>query len=544
MVLYIRICLMLSIISFGTSLYAQTDAKKNALAEVVTFEKHVMPILRQHCLKCHNAEETRGDLDLSSLANILLGSSSGKVVQSGKPDESPLYLLAAHLDSPKMPPNKPKISERELELIRKWIAGGLVEKSASTSVVAKSENGLAAIQPLTRPSAITAIAISPTQPLAALPGQKQILIYDLLAEKLLGGIPFPEGEVHCLKFSRDGQILLAGGGIGGQSGKVVGFQVKSWNRSFTVGDETDAVLACDLSPDQTRVVLGGPTRAVKVYNVADGKLLHSFRKPTDWVTAVGFSPDGLLVSAGDRFGSFFLWETDSGKEYAILRGHTKGITGLSWQADGNAVLTSSEDGTVRLWNPHQVTEEKYWNAHPKGVLDIQFHSSGKIATAGRDGFLRIWDRSGKRLTELGPTVDQALRIAFAPTASAVMSGDWSGEIKLWNLQGGQAKVILRPLKPKSVVSEVSPPKPPDLIVSVPSQQPAKQTTDIVTVPKNVSASEVALQKSKRDVIKKSMEAALAQLRLALVLDPDNAAISRAVNEAEAAIRSLSSEVSP
>jgi WD40 repeat protein len=93
--------------------------------------------------------------------------------------------------------------------------------------------------------------------------------------------------------------MLAAGGIGAESGKVVLFDTSGWRRIATLGDELDAILAADLSPDGTRVVLGGPSRLVKVLGRPRGEIMHTIRKPTDWVTAVSFSPDGLLVAAGD-----------------------------------------------------------------------------------------------------------------------------------------------------------------------------------------------------------------------------------------------------
>src|SRR5262249_55531979 len=157
--------------------------------------------------------------------------------------DSPLYTQAAHLEDPKMPPNKPKIPQRELDTIRKWIEGGLVEKAgattATTPTLAAPAAGLVAPTTLARATPVTALAVSPAAPLVAVPGRKPILVYELPAGKLLGAVPFPEGEVHVLRFSRDGTVLLAAGGVGGQSGAVVGFEVGSWNRLFTVGDEAD-----------------------------------------------------------------------------------------------------------------------------------------------------------------------------------------------------------------------------------------------------------------------------------------------------------------
>ena len=336
----------------------------------VTFEGDVKPILRKHCLTCHNGERPRGELDLSGFAAVMFGGVSGKAVVAGKADDSPLYTQTAHLEDPKMPPNKPKIPQRELDTIRKWIDGGLIEKAAGTAKSAASTfspaGGLVAAAALQRPTPITALAVSPVAPLVAVSGQKQVLVFDLATGKLLGGLPFPEGEVHALRFSRDGTVLLAAGGVGGQSGAVVGFQVDSWKRLFTLTDDTDAVLAADISADKTQVVFGGPGRVVKLVSVPDGKPIHTFRKATDWVLSVGFSPEGLLVAAGDRFGGLYVWEAKSGKEFHTLRGHTKGVTGITWRADSNAVASCSEDGTIRVWDMHTGSELSKWDAHAGG----------------------------------------------------------------------------------------------------------------------------------------------------------------------------------
>jgi WD40 repeat protein len=486
----------------------------------VTFETDVKPVLRKHCLTCHNAERPRGELDLSTRAAVLAGGTSGKAVVAGKPDESTVYTLAAHLDTPKMPPNKPKMPEKDLDIIKKWIEGGLVEKATGDAPAKPAAGGKAAVLPLARPTAVTALAVNPAGTLVALPGNKQVLLFDRATQKFVAALPFPEGEVHALRFSTDGTLLLAGGGVGGQAGLVVAFDPLTGKRAFAVGDEGDAVLACDLSPDKTKVALGGPTRAVKVF-ATDGKLLHTFRKPTDWVTAVRFSPDGLLVAAGDRFGTLFVWETDSGKEYATLRGHTKGVTGLAWRPDGNAVATTSDDGTVRVWDAHTLAELRHWPAHVGGSLALDWHGSGRLATAGRDNRAIVWDADGKKLAEFGPAADHVLKVAFTP--DGVVTGDWAGDVKAWRTGAKDAAPIVRPTKPKAAVAVVLPPKPATLVATT-----AVPAADDLTA-------------AKRALARKAAASALDQLKLALSLDPDNAPLAKAVTEAEAAVRTLTPE---
>lgn len=503
-----------------------------------TFDADVRPVLRKHCAACHNGERPRGELDLSTYANLLTGGVSGKAVIAKKPEESPLYTMAAHLEDPKMPPNKPKIPQRDLDTIRKWIDGGLVEKTAASTAAptAAVPAGLGPAAALSRATPVTALAVSPTAPLVAVPGKKQLLVFELPAGKLLGAVPFPEGEIHALRFSRDGTVLIAGGGIGGQSGSVVGFEVGTWKRLFAVGDETDAILAADISTDKTRVAFGGPGRAIKVFSVPDGKQLHAFRKPTDWVLSVGFSPEGLLVAAGDRFGGLYVWEARSGKEFLTLRGHTKAVTGLAWRADSDVLASCSEDGTVRVWDMHSGSEVAKWAAHAGGVLDIAFHPLGVLSTAGRDARAKLWDAKGKAVADLGPANDAVLKVAFTSDAKAVVTGDWSGEVRAWPAAGGAggagAKLAL-PMESQPISAAIVP-------VAVPAAVPLSAPTSPArpAVASTITQSDLA----RKRVALKAVEDAVEKLKDEAARNPKNPALAKAYLQLCEAALAMKTEV--
>lgn len=89
-----------------------------AAAEPVNFEDHVRPVLRASCLKCHNADTTKGGLDLSTYSALLKGGSSGAIVQPGEPDGSRLVRCVAHLEEPFMPPKASKRPDGEIATLR------------------------------------------------------------------------------------------------------------------------------------------------------------------------------------------------------------------------------------------------------------------------------------------------------------------------------------------------------------------------------------------------------------------------------------------
>jgi uncharacterized coiled-coil DUF342 family protein len=433
---------------------AQTPNKLN-------YDEHVQPLLRDKCFSCHNQDKQRGGVALHNYTALMEGGSSGKIVEPGAPDASKLFKVIAHLEEPNMPPKSPKLADAEINLIKEWIAAGALENSGSKAKpankpkvdVALSAASLgkpdgppplppdkltlepAALSP--RPNAITALAANPWSPLIAVGSQKSVLLYHADTLLLLGVLPFPEGMPHVLKFSRNGSLLLCGGGRDGKSGLVVLWDVRSGERVAQVGDETDAVLAADISSDQSFIALGGPSKVLRVYSTKNGEKVHEIKKHTDWVTAVEFSPDGVLLASGDRGGGLFVWEAHSGREHVTLRGHTAFITDLSWRGDSNVLASSSEDATIRLWEMENGGQIRAWGAHGGGAQGIHFGKNGLIASVGRDRAPKLWNQAGALQKQFEAFGDVALRTAITGDGQRLVAGDWSGQVHIWLIETGQ-----------------------------------------------------------------------------------------------------------
>jgi len=426
----------------------------------VTYQDNVSQVFRSRCGTCHNPDKQKGGLNLDNYGSAMQGGGSGKVIEPGDAENSALFLSVSHREEPKMPPNLPKIPDGEIELIRKWIEGGALENSGSVATVkakpkfefkldpaalgkpagkpAMPENlSTEPFVPHAKAGAVVAMAASPWAPLIAIAGHKQVLLYRTTDDHLVGVLPFPEGTIYVLKFSRNGDLLLAGGGRGGQSGIAVAWDVKKGSRVFEVGKEYDVVLAADISPDHGQVVLGGPSRVVRVYNTADGSLAQEMRKHTEWITAAEFSPDGVLIATGDRNNGLVVWEAQTGREFFDLRGHQAAITDVSWRLDSNVVASSSEDGTVRLWEMENGGEIKSFGAHGGGVASVRFAKDGRLLTTGRDRLVRVWDQNGGKQREFEPFGDLALEAVFSHDESKVVAADWTGEIRVWDTKDGR-----------------------------------------------------------------------------------------------------------
>ncbi len=93
-----------------------------SLDERVSFENDVQPLLKAKCFRCHGSEVQKGELALHTSEGIQKGSESGPVIEPGDSTKS---LLFEKVHSREMPPDeKDRLSDKEVDLIRRWIDGG------------------------------------------------------------------------------------------------------------------------------------------------------------------------------------------------------------------------------------------------------------------------------------------------------------------------------------------------------------------------------------------------------------------------------------
>jgi hypothetical protein len=123
-----------------------------ACAEAPSFERDVASVLEQRCVRCHHGESSKGGFALDVREKALAGGDSGPAIVAGEPDAS-LILDMISGDKPEMPKQGPPLKPEQVELIRKWIAGGAVWPDGRT-LIEKSPQHLDwwSLQPVKRPA--------------------------------------------------------------------------------------------------------------------------------------------------------------------------------------------------------------------------------------------------------------------------------------------------------------------------------------------------------------------------------------------------------
>lgn len=206
----------------------------------------------------------------------------------------------------------------------------------------------------------------------------------------------------------------------------------------------DRVLSAVLSPDNKIIASGGEGFLVRVWNVADGKLLFTLPGHQERIWKLAFSPDGKRLASASWDNTVKIWDLASRRELLSLRGHENRVCGLAFSPDGKLLATGSWDHRVRLWDAETGLPIKTLEGHKAWVWDVRFSpDGGQLASASEDHTIKLWDlKTGTLLADLAEHNASVYSVGFSPDGSRLASGSNNGQIKIWDSHSGRVLTTL------------------------------------------------------------------------------------------------------
>lgn len=108
--------------------------------------------------------------------------------------------------------------------------------------------------------------------------------------------------------------------------------------------------------------------------------------------SLAISPDAKKVAIGHDDGSARIWELASGRLLATFRGHLDAVTSVAFSLDGRTLLSGSFDNTARLWDVA--------TGQADAIIGVAFSPDDKfIVVRSRDGTMRQFALDGQELTK-------------------------------------------------------------------------------------------------------------------------------------------------
>lgn len=324
---------------------------------------------------------------------------------------------------------------------RLWSLTGTV--AASNSAPAREFSTLlspdATRAAATTPVPVWGLAVSPNQLQAAAAVTNQLILFDLQTGRILASavannvFAVARSEFRSVTFSPDGRRLA----VGDDNGMVVfleathlrplmtptnlhaaqvtdiayalGGAVLATGAGFGAGVMVTDVAGSQLltqfdavkegfyplnplavSPDGKRVAMGSPDRAIRIRDVATGKVLATCPQRVRFPSCMTFSTDGRSLAVADIEGTFYLWDPHRRQLTLRRSGHAGGVTALAFAPDGT-LASGGTDHTIRLWHSDIDQEVAILTGHSGWVLHLAFAEHGNaLLSSSLDGTVRVW----------------------------------------------------------------------------------------------------------------------------------------------------------
>ncbi|KAH7326029.1 WD40-repeat-containing domain protein [Stachybotrys elegans] len=146
------------------------------------------------------------------------------------------------------------------------------------------------------------------------------------------------------------------------------------------------------------VAVGADQNSVRVYkadsagNLQEEKVLTN---PTGTVSALAFSKDGSHLAVGNSIGKIYVYKAGAWDLVADRwSAHTARVTCIAWDDSGAYAASGSLDTNVFVWcleKKNQGKRIKAANAHKDGVNGITWVAGNKVASAGGDATVKVWN---------------------------------------------------------------------------------------------------------------------------------------------------------
>jgi periodic tryptophan protein 2 len=223
------------------------------------------------------------------------------------------------------------------------------------------------------------------------------------------------------------------------------------------------------------------TGAFYLHELPDVSMIHSLNISEYAIDTVSFNSIGDWIALGvSGAGQLLVWEWQSEQYIMKQQGHSNTMSSLSYSSDGNFLVTASYDGKVKVWNVQNGFCVLTFSEHTSGVTGVDFSRNKKFfVTSSLDGTVRAFDmvryrnfrtltapklvqfscvaidytgefvaagaqdvfdihlwsmKHGKLLEVLSGHEAPVMSLEFSPnpTSSALVSGAWDQQIKIWN----------------------------------------------------------------------------------------------------------------
>lgn len=188
------------------------------------------------------------------------------------------------------------------------------------------------------------------------------------------------------------------------------------------------------SPDGQLLAIATDGGKISVFQMPSMQLRHLFHVDLlgDDIYCFAFSPNQRFLAAAGMSFVTYLWDLETERLIAVLHGHQDWIWSIFFTMDGQFLISCSFDKSVIIW---QLSTGQKINSFqtPSPIHHAAFIQNKILATAHRDGIIRLWSLDGVEIAQLVGHVGVVWAVAATLTGDLLASAGDDGAIRFWSL---------------------------------------------------------------------------------------------------------------
>ncbi|ETO05236.1 G-protein beta WD-40 repeats containing protein [Reticulomyxa filosa] len=227
--------------------------------------------------------------------------------------------------------------------------------------------------------------------------------------------------------------------------KIIFKYAKTFTLAKILQGHADEVRSVRFSADDSKIVSTSEDKTIRIWDVASGKQIRTFRGHDDFIYYAEFSLDGNTIVSCSYDRTIRLWNMKSGKEIMKLEIHLYTPMYVSFSSDGKYIVSGSSDNIVRLWNANSGKEIKTFEGHLGYAWDVHFSPNNQmILSSSNDKTIILWDiKSGKQLKQFKGHSERILSAKFSPCGQYIISCSHDKTIRIWDIESVKAINVLK-----------------------------------------------------------------------------------------------------
>ncbi len=200
------------------------------------------------------------------------------------------------------------------------------------------------------------------------------------------------------------------------------------------------VTGLSLSNDGRRLVTVGDDHKARIWDVTNGKLVHTLNDQQDWVRCVKFSPDGTVFVTGGMDDQLYCYDANNYKRVMQFEDARTSVRAISFSpSDSARMAVVGFDSSVYIYDTTVGRKMRTWETTSNDQRSVSFSPDSRyIAAAGRDGNVRIFDMAnGRVVTDLRQHRLRVWALSFSEDGQYLATAGEDRKVCIWSMKDFQ-----------------------------------------------------------------------------------------------------------